>query len=92
MVTLPAAAVNQTEDRRSEKASRGVTCLDCHATAIPMGRRPGGRHPPAGAPPSHETPPLRGVNIQRLFGSQRALKSVTSPTSSSARPISMATQ
>jgi len=68
---------NQTEDRRSEKPSRGVTCFDCHSnghTAAPT-------HLVGDIRPQKfrhrlDTPPLRGVNIQRLFGSQRALKSV----------------
>src|ERR1700680_67421 len=68
---------NQTEDRRSEKPSRGVTCFDCHAnghtnavTHLAGDVRP--------QPFRHriDTPSLRGVNIQRLFGSQRALKTV----------------
>jgi cytochrome c peroxidase len=68
---------NQTEDRRSEKPSRGVACFDCHqnghtneATHLVGDIRPQEfRH-------RIQTPSLRGVNIQRLFGSQRALKSV----------------
>jgi cytochrome c peroxidase len=68
---------NQTADRRSLKASRGVACFDCHvnghtnaATHLVGDIRP--------QPFRHriDTPSLRGVNIQRLFGSQRALKSV----------------
>lgn len=74
---FPQQQFNQTEDRRSELPSRGVTCFDCHvnghtnsATHLVGDIRPQGfRH-------GLDTPPLRGVNIQRLFGSQRALKSV----------------
>jgi cytochrome c peroxidase len=68
---------NQTEDRRSERPSRGVACLDCHAN----GHTNAATHL-VGDIRSQEfrhridTPSLRGVNIQRLFGSQRALKSV----------------
>jgi cytochrome c peroxidase len=74
---FPQQQFNQTEDRRSEKASRGVTCLDCHAN----GHTNGATHLAGDARPQEhrhriETPSLRGVNIQRLFGSQRALKSV----------------
>ncbi|MBN1846789.1 MAG: hypothetical protein JW810_13980, partial [Sedimentisphaerales bacterium] len=74
---FPQQQFNQTEDRRSERPSRGVTCFDCHsnghtdaATHLVGDIRP--------QPYRHrlDTPPLRGVNIQRLFGSQRALKSV----------------
>ncbi len=68
---------NSTHDRRSLKAHRGVTCLDCHvnghtnaATHLVGDIRPQAfRH-------RLDTPTLRGVNIQRLFGSQRALKTV----------------
>src|SRR5256714_109040 len=68
---------NQTEDRRSEKASRGVACFDCHAN----GHSNGATHESGDVRPQQhrrriDTPPLRGVNIQRLFGSQRALKTV----------------
>ena len=68
---------NQTEDRRSEKPSRGVVCFDCHAN----GHTNGATHEVGDIRPQEfrhriETPSLRGVNIERLFGSQRALKSV----------------
>jgi cytochrome c peroxidase len=68
---------NQTEDRRSTKAHRGVTCFDCHVN----GHTNGAAHLVGDIRPQEfrhriETPSLRGVNIQRLFGSQRALKSV----------------
>ena len=68
---------NQTDDRRSEHASRGVACFDCHVN----GHTNGGTHLVGDIRPQEfrhriETPSLRGVNIQRLFGSQRALKSV----------------
>src|SRR3979411_1703613 len=65
------------DDRRSEKHSRGVACLDCHAN----GSSNGAFHLVGDIRPQEfrhriETPALRGVNIQRLFGSQRALKTV----------------
>ncbi|NUJ82028.1 cytochrome B6 [Methylocystis sp. FS] len=68
---------NQTEDRRSEKPSRGVACLDCHAN----GHTNGGTHLAGDVRPQAnrhriDTPTLRGVNVQRLFGSQRVMKSV----------------
>src|SRR5437763_7205438 len=64
---------NQTEDRRSEKASRGVACFDCHAN----GHSNGATHESGDVRPQQhrrriDTPSLRGVNIERLFGSQRA--------------------
>jgi cytochrome c peroxidase len=68
---------NQTEDRRSEQPSRGVTCFDCHAN----GHTNGSTHLVGDIRPQEfrhriDTPSLRGVNIERLFGSQRALKTV----------------
>ena len=74
---FPQQQFNQTEDRRSELPSRGVTCLDCHVN----GHTNGGTHLVGDIRPQEfrhriETPTLRGVNIQRSFGSQRALTSV----------------
>jgi cytochrome c peroxidase len=68
---------NQTDDRRSELPSQGVSCFDCHAN----GHTNAGTHLVGDIRPQEfrhrlDTPSLRGVNIQRLFGSQRALKSV----------------
>jgi cytochrome c peroxidase len=68
---------NATEDRRSERPSRGVACFDCHVN----GHTNGGFHLTGDVRPQPhrrriETPSLRGVNVQRLFGSQRALKTV----------------
>lgn len=68
---------NQTEDRRSELPSRGVACFDCHVN----GHTNASTHLVGDIRPQEfrhriDTPSLRGVNIQRLFGSQRALKSV----------------
>jgi cytochrome c peroxidase len=74
---FPQQQFNQTEDRRSEKPSRGVACLDCHAN----GHTIASTHLVGDIRPQEfrhrlDTPTLRGVNIQRLFGSQRALKSI----------------
>jgi cytochrome c peroxidase len=74
---FPQQQFNQTEDRRSERPSRGVACLDCHAN----GHTIASTHLVGDIRPQEfrhrlDTPTLRGVNIQRLFGSQRALKSV----------------
>src|SRR5436190_20451403 len=68
---------NKTDDRRTERPSRGVSCFDCHAN----GHTNGATHLVGDIRPQAfrhriETPSLRGVNIQRLFGSQRALKTV----------------
>jgi cytochrome c peroxidase len=77
LTPFPQQQFNATEDRRSEKASLGVACLDCHVN----GHTNGATHLVGDIRPQQfrhriETPSLRGVNIQRLFGSQRALKSV----------------
>ncbi|MFZ5447684.1 MAG: cytochrome B6 [Thermodesulfobacteriota bacterium] len=74
---FPQQQFNQTEDRRSELPSRGVTCFDCHVN----GHTNASTHLVGDIRPQEfrhriDTPPLRGVNIQRLFGSQRALKTV----------------
>jgi cytochrome c peroxidase len=77
LTAFPQQQFNQTADRRSDKPSRGVACLDCHAN----GGSNGAFHLVGDIRPQQfrhriETPALRGVNIQRLFGSQRALKTV----------------
>jgi cytochrome c peroxidase len=74
---FPQQQFNATADRKSEKPSLGVACFDCHVN----GHTSGATHLVGDIrPQSHrnriETPSLRGVNIQRLFGSQRALKTV----------------
>src|SRR6266852_1587983 len=77
LTPFPQQQFNQTEDRRSEKASRGVACFDCHAN----GHTNGATHLVGDIRPQAyrhriDTPTLRGVSIERLFGSQRALKTV----------------
>jgi cytochrome c peroxidase len=77
VMPFPQQQFNQTEDRRSERPSRGVVCFDCHAN----GHTNAATHLVGDIRPQEfrhrlDTPTLRGVNIQRLFGSQRALKSV----------------
>jgi cytochrome c peroxidase len=77
VMPTPQQQFNATDDRRSPKASLGVSCFDCHvnghtnaATHLVGDIRPQAfRH-------RIDTPSLRGVNVQRLFGSQRALKTV----------------
>ncbi|HEY3281293.1 MAG TPA: cytochrome B6 [Armatimonadota bacterium] len=74
---FPQQQFNLTEDRRSEKPHMGVTCFDCHAN----GHTNGATHLVGDIRPQEfrhrlDTPSLRGLNIQRLFGSQRALKTV----------------
>ncbi len=74
---FPQQQFNATDDRRSERPHRGVSCLDCHAN----GHANGATHLAGDVRPQEfrhriKTPTLRGVHVQRLFGSQRALKSV----------------
>jgi cytochrome c peroxidase len=74
---FPQQQFNSTEDRRSARPSLGVTCFDCHAN----GHTNGSHHLVGDIRPQEfrhriETPSLRGVNMQRLFGSQRALRTV----------------
>jgi cytochrome c peroxidase len=68
---------NLTDDRRSDRPSMGVTCFDCHTN----GHTNGATHLVGDIRPQEfrrriDTPTLRGVNQQRLFGSQRALRTV----------------
>lgn len=77
LTPFPQQQFNATEDRRSEHPHRGVACLDCHAN----GHTNAATHLVGDIRPQElrhriDTPSLRGVNIQRLFGSQRALKTV----------------
>ena len=74
---FPQQQFNGTTDRRSLKPSLGVSCFECHVN----GHTNAATHLAGDTRPQEfrhriETPSLRGVNIQRLFGSQRALKSV----------------
>lgn len=74
---FPQQQFNQTADRRSLKPSLGVSCFDCHVN----GHTNAGTHLVGDIRPQQfrrriDTPTLRGVNQQRLFGSQRALRSI----------------
>lgn len=76
---FPQQQFNATADRKTEQAvgMQGVACLDCHVN----GHTSGATHLVGDIrPQSHrrrvDTPSLRGVHIQRLFGSQRALKTI----------------
>src|SRR6266850_1847061 len=77
LTPFPQQQFNATADRRSEHPSLGVACFDCHQN----GHTNGANHLVGDIRPQEfrhriETTTLRGVNIQRLFGSQRALKTV----------------
>jgi cytochrome c peroxidase len=77
LTPFPQQQFNATDDRRSLKPSQGVTCFDCHVN----GHSNGTTHLVGDIRPQEfrhrlDTPPLRGINVQRLFGSQRALRSI----------------
>ena len=77
LTPFPQQQFNATADRRSEHPSLGVACFDCHQN----GHTNGASHLVGDIRPQEfrhriETTTLRGVNIQRLFGSQRGLKTV----------------
>ncbi|MEW6706028.1 MAG: cytochrome B6 [Pseudomonadota bacterium] len=74
---FPQQQFNATHDRRSLKPHLGVACLDCHVN----GHTNAATHTVGDIRPNElrhriDTPSLRGVNVQQLFGSQRALKTV----------------
>jgi len=77
LTPFPQQQFNATEDRRSARPSRGVACFDCHSN----GHTDAATHLVGDVRPQSfrhriDTPSLRGVNIQQLFGSQRAMKSI----------------
>lgn len=76
---FPQQQFNATADRKTDRADgmQGVSCFDCHAN----GHTSAATHLVGDIrPQAHrrriDTPSLRGVNVQRLFGSQRALKTI----------------
>jgi cytochrome c peroxidase len=77
LTPFPQQQFNLTDDRRTVNPVLGIACLECHVN----GHTSGATHLVGDIRPQEvrnriDTPSLRGVNIQRLFGSQRALKSV----------------
>src|SRR3984893_1138728 len=77
LTPFPQQQFNATEDRRAQIPSLGAACFDCHSN----GHQNGATHLAPDARPEWfrhriKTISLRGLNIQRLFGSQRALKTV----------------
>jgi cytochrome c peroxidase len=74
---FPEQQFNATDDRKSATPSLGASCFDCHSN----GHQNGSTHLAPDARPEWfrhrlKSVSLRGVDIQRLFGSQRALKTV----------------
>lgn len=77
LTPFPQQQFNLTDDRRTVAPSQGIACLECHlnghtnaATHLVQDIRPQEMRNRV------DTPTLRGVNIQRLLGSQRALMTV----------------
>jgi cytochrome c peroxidase len=77
LTPFPQEEFNQTEDRKSEDQSLGVTCLDCHSnfhTNAAFHQTPDVR--PQAARFRLDTVSLRGVFNQHIHGSKRSLRSV----------------
>lgn len=77
LTPFPQQQFNLIDDRRSLLPSLGVACLDCHIN----GHTNGATHLVGDIRPQEfrnriDTPSLRGLNNQQIFGSQRALSSV----------------
>src|SRR2546428_1548674 len=77
LTPFPQQQLNQTDERKVDAASLGVTCLDCHAnghTNAAFHLNPDNR--PQAARFRIETVSLRGMFNQRIHGSKRSLRSV----------------
>jgi cytochrome c peroxidase len=77
LTPFPQQQFNQTDDRKVDAASLGVTCLDCHSNGHTNGafhQNPDTR--PQAARLRIETVSLRGMFNQRIHGSKRSLRSV----------------
>jgi cytochrome c peroxidase len=93
LTPFPQQQFNATDDRRSVHPSTGAACFDCHSN----GHQNGATHLAPDARPQEyrhriKTVSLRGVDIQRLFGSQRALNILTAtlcwPRKKASTPLS----
>ena len=77
LTPFPQQQFNQTDDRKVDAQSLGVTCLDCHANGHTNGAfhlNPDNR--PQAARFRIETVSLRGLFNQQIHGSKRSLRSV----------------
>jgi cytochrome c peroxidase len=77
LTPFPQQQFNQTEDRKSEEPSLGVSCLDCHANGHTNGAfhlNPDTR--PQVARMRLDTVSLRGMFNQQIHGSKRSLRSI----------------
>jgi cytochrome c peroxidase len=77
LTPFPQQQFNQTDDRKTDVQSLGVTCLDCHAnghTNAAFHQNPDNRPQPARF--RIDTVSLRGMFNQQIHGSKRSLRSV----------------
>ncbi len=77
LTPFPQEEFNQTEDRKVEDQSLGITCLDCHSnfhTNAAFHQTPDVR--PQAARFRLDTVSLRGLFNQQIHGSKRSLRSV----------------
>jgi cytochrome c peroxidase len=77
LTPFPQQQFNQTEDRKVDRPSLGVTCFDCHAnghTNAAFHLNPDTR--PQEARFRLDTPSLRGMFNQQIHGSKRSLRSI----------------
>jgi cytochrome c peroxidase len=77
LTPFPQEEFNQTEERKSEDQSLGVTCLDCHSnfhTNAAIHQTPDVR--PQAARFRLDSVSLRGLYNQQIHGSKRSLRSV----------------
>jgi cytochrome c peroxidase len=77
LTPFPQQQFNQTDDRKVDAPSLGVTCFDCHANGHTNGAfhlNPDNR--PQAARFRIDTVSLRGLFTQQLHGSKRSLRSV----------------
>jgi cytochrome c peroxidase len=77
LTPFPQQQFNQTEDRKVEEPSLGVTCMDCHVnghTNAAFHLNPDTR--PQAARMRLDTVSLRGMYNQQIHGSKRSLRSV----------------
>jgi cytochrome c peroxidase len=77
VTTFPTQQFNQTEDRVTWASSDGVSCFSCHVNGHTTGqfhRTPDLR--PTADRTRLESPTLRGLFVQRTFGSKRAIRTL----------------
>ncbi|MCF6159192.1 MAG: cytochrome B6 [wastewater metagenome] len=77
LTPFPQQEFNQTEDRRSEHPSLGAACFDCHVNGHTNGSIELQQDiRPQAFRKRLDTPTIRGVHVQRLFGLQRSIQTI----------------